>query len=343
VRIGLALALALTLAFSVGACHRKNKASAADNLTSPSSPSLAGASLLAASAEPAAKSEEAPARPVCPTLDASKLEPFATCTTKVVKTPVPDIDDAKDTMRSFYDRLAELERGTAKKPLRIAMYGDSNLTSDFLTGHLRRVLQERYGDAGHGWVSLSRPWGSYRHEDVVMLGFWPMFKLYAPTTHVSGDKQYGFANMAAQSSEGGAAAWAATTKDPKAKVGQAVSHFELHYLKQPRGGSFTLQIDKKDLRTVDTKASAFELGIEEVDVEEGPHEIRGVVTGSGPVRFFGVSLDKAGTGAPAKPGVQLDSLGAGALNFERLTWVANDTRKAGLQKRAYDLVIVWLA
>jgi hypothetical protein len=146
--------------------------------------------------------------------------------------------------------------------------------------------------------------------------------------------------MAAQSAEGGAAAWAATTKDPKAKVGQAVSHFEMHYLKQPRGGTFTLQIDKKDLRTVDTKASAFELGIEEVDVEEGAHEIRGVITGNGPVRFFGVSLDRPG--AAPKPGIQIDSLGAGALNFERLTWVANDTRKVGLQKRAYDLVILWL-
>jgi hypothetical protein len=333
-------ALALLLALSASAtsgCRPKKK----DGSAAPaSSGGGGGAAALVASADPTVKQATPAAKPTCPALDASKIEPFATCTTKVVKTPVPDIADEKGTMRSFYDHLAEQERGTATRPLRIAMYGDSNLTSDFISGHLRRVLQERYGDAGHGWVSLSRPWGSYRHEDVVMLGFWPMFKLYAPTTHVAGDKQYGFANMAAQSSEGGAAAWAATTKDPKAKVGQAVSHFELHYLKQPRGGTFTLQIDKKDLRTVDTKAAAFELGIEEVDVEEGPHEIRGVITGSGPVRFFGVSLDKPG--APPKPGIQLDSLGAGALNFERLTWVANDTRKAGLQKRAYDLVILWL-
>jgi lysophospholipase L1-like esterase len=306
---------------------------------------LAASALAAAPAAPTAPADakEAP-KPTCAALDVSKVTPFAECTTRVVKTPVPDIVDPKATLASFYDRLAELERGTATRPVRIAIYGDSNLTSDFLPGHLRRVFQERYGDAGHGWVSLSRPWGSYRHEDVVMAGFWPMFKLYAPTTHVTGDKQYGFANMAAESSEVGAAAWAATTKDAKAKVGQNVSRFELHYLKQPRGGSFTMQIDRTDLKTIDTKAPAFEAGIETIDVEDGPHELRGVVKGTGPVRFFGVSLDRKPPPVDGKPrpGFQVDSLGAGALNYERCTWVAKETRKAQLEQRAYDLVVIWL-
>jgi lysophospholipase L1-like esterase len=297
---------------------------------------------LASAAAAASLTPSAAAVPTCPSLEAAKIAPFATCSAKVVKTPVPEIEDGAGSLAPLYERLAEVERGTAKRPLRIGIYGDSNLTSDFLPGHLRRVLQARYGDAGHGWVSLSKPWGSYRHEDVAHAGFWPMFKLYAPTTHLVGDRQYGFANMAAQSSEIGAAAWAGTTKDAKAKVGQNVSHFELHFLKQPRGGSFTIQIDKKDLRTIDTKAPAFEAGIEEVDVEDGPHELRCVVRGDGPVRLFGTSLDRAPSGDGAKPGIQIDSLGAGALNYERLTWVANDTRRVQLARRNYDAVIIWL-
>ena len=331
----LALLALLTLT-GLGACRPKKKDTAP--------PTGQATTLLAASGSAAPIAKEAEPKPepqaACAPLEPDKIAPLATCTDKVVKTPLPEIVDPTNTMASFWERLAELERGTATRPVRIAIYGDSNLTSDFLSGHLRRVLQTRYGDAGHGWVSLSRPWGSYRHEDVVMLGFWPMFKLCAPTTHLCADKQYGFASMAAQSSEGGAAAWAGTTKDPKAVVGKEVSHFELHYLKQPRGGTFTLQIDKKDLKTIDTKAPAFEAGIEEVDVDEGPHELRGVITGTGPVRFFGVSLDRPG--AAGKPGIQVDSLGAGALQYERLTWVAKDTRKAQLEKRGYDLVILWL-
>jgi len=269
--------------------------------------------------------------------------PLATCGTNVVKTPVPAIEDATSSLGAFFERLAVTERVLAGGPkparfLRIAVYGDSNLTSDFLTGHLRRTLQSRWGDAGHGWISLSRPWGSYRHEDVVMAGFWPMFKLYAPTTHLVGDKQYGFANMAAQSREIGAAAWAGTTKDAKAVVGRSVASFELHYLKQPYGGSFRVEIDRKEVREVSTRATAFEAGIETFDVEDGPHEIRAVVRGDGPVRWFGTSLDRP----QVTEGVQIDSLGAGALQFERLGWVAPETRRVQLDRRAYDLVVVWL-
>ncbi|MBX3197721.1 MAG: hypothetical protein KF894_06225 [Labilithrix sp.] len=304
-------------------------------------PTAEDAAADAARSEDAPAAKEAPASAACAPLEAAGVAPLATCSASVVKTPVPEIVDEGRSLAPFFDRLAALERGTATRPLRVAIYGDSNLTSDFLPGHLRRVLQARYGDAGHGWVSLSKPWGSYRHEDVVHAGFWPMFKLYAPTTHLAGDKQYGFANMAAESNEIGASAWAATTKDAKAKVGQSVARFELHYLKQPRGGSFTVQIDRKDVRAIETRAPAFEAGIETFEVDDGPHELRCVVRGDGKVRLFGTSLDRTGEGGD-KPGIQIDSLGAGALNYERLTWVAKETRRAQLARRAYDLVVIWL-
>jgi hypothetical protein len=288
----------------------------------------------------------APPSPVCAPLDASKIAPFATCTTKVVKIPVPEIEDETGSLAPFYRKVAQVERKEATKPLRIGMYGDSNLTSDFISGHLRRVLQARWGDAGHGWISLSRPWGSYRHEDVSTGGMWNLFKQWAPTTHVCPDREYGFANMAAESNEIGAAGWAGTTKNEKAEVGKAVTQFELHYLKQKGGGSLRVEIDKKEVKTISTKTEGetkFDLGVETFPVDEGPHEIRVFVRGDGKVRIFGTSLDRfPATFDPEKPGVQLDSLGAGALNYERLTWVANDVRKPGLQKRNYDLVILWL-
>lgn len=353
------LPLFVVVITGAGACKpRANKGGSNPDLASSAATVSAASSAAPASGDAAAPIGRETA-PACPALDVAKVAPFATCGTTVVKTPPPDIVDADQALAPLYERLAQLERGVPAKTLRIAIYGDSNLTSDFLPGHLRRVLQARYGDAGHGWVSLSRPWGSYRHEDVEMKGFWPMFKLYAPTTHISGDKQYGFANMAAESSDNGAAAWAATTKDPKAQVGKSVSHFELHFLKQPRGGALRIEVDRKEVRTVDTKAPAFEAAWESVDVEDGAHEIRAAVVGTGPVRLFGVSLDRLPDGSPihsgdagargtsgrgiaAKPGAQIDSLGAGALNYERLTWVANDTRRAQLVQRDYDAIFVWL-
>jgi hypothetical protein len=339
------MAVVPCLAATLG-CHARKDPAPTAKESPPATGSIASAQLTPGAApatDAAVPNGGAAAAPECTALETAKVTPFATCGTNVVKTPVPDIEDPTHSLAPFYERLAELERGAGARPLRIGMYGDSNLTSDFISAHLRRVLQSRYGDGGHGWISMSKPWGSYRHEDVNFAGFWPMFKLYAPTTHTTRDKQYGFANMAAESNEIGAAAWAGTTKDAKAKVGQTVTQFELHYLKQPRGGSFTVLIDKKEVRKVETRAEAFEAGVDTFDVEEGPHEIRCVVRGDGPVRLFGTSLDRASTD-PAKPGIQLDSLGAGALNFERMTgiWVAKDTRRAQLERRNYDVVVLWL-
>lgn len=351
----LASAITIGLLGAWVGCHSKGSGSKESKESKEETPP-AGSVTPFAAAVPVDASGPAGA-PICEPLDASKIAPFATCTTKVVKTPVPEIEDETGSLAPFYRKVAQVERKAATKPLRIGMYGDSNLTSDFLSGHLRRVLQARWGDAGHGWISLSRPWGSYRHEDVSTGGMWNLFKQWAPTTHVCPDKEYGFANMAAESNEIGAAGWAGTTKNEKAAVGRAVTQFELHFLKQKNGGSFRVEIDKKEVKTVSTKlepsatdpstakggAAKFELGVETFPVDEGPHELRVFVRGDGKVRIFGTSLDRFPSPFdPSKPGVQFDSLGAGALNYERLTWVANDVRRPGLEKRDYDLVILWL-
>lgn len=325
----------LCFATAAFACHvgKKNDDRPDASVTTNAASANGATAAPSTSSSPAAKE----AKPACAAPDPEKIAKFDCASSKVVKTPVPEFIDPKNVMAPFYEKVIALARGTSKQRLRIGIYGDSNLTSDFMPGHLRRVLQGRFGDGGHGWISFSRPWGSYKHEDVDAKGFWPMFKLYAPTTHVAQNKQYGFANMAAESKEIGAAAWAGTTKDPKAKVGQTVKSFEIHYLKQPFGGSFDIKLDGNVIRTVKTRADAYEAGIEVVDAEtDAAHQIRVEVKGDGYVRFFGTSMDREG------PSIQIDSLGAGALNYERLTWVADDVRKPQWEKRAYDLVIVWL-
>lgn len=326
----------------VGLCPACKKKGA----TGPEPPSLLAAH-MDASAEVAMLGDAgteggtAAANASCAPLQPQEIAPLAECDAKIVKTPVPEIVDAKGSLNAFYEKLATLERGTADKPVRIAIYGDSNLTSDFLPGHLRRVLQARYGDAGHGYVALSRPWLSYRHEDVSMGGFWgPSFTYCSPTTNLCHDKHYGFANLASETNELGMAVWAGTTKDAKAPIGQKVSHFELHYALRPGGGSFTVQIDKKDVKTIKTAADEWGVTTESFDVEDGPHELRCIARGDGKVRWYGVSLDRPAD--KPKTGIQVDSLGTGAMNFERFKWVSDGTRREQLKKRDYDLVVVWL-
>src|SRR5206468_11230976 len=114
----------------------------------------------------------------------------------IVDVAVPPILDAKHTLVPFYERLAELARGRAKHHVKIGMYGDSNLTADAMSGRMRRQLQGRFGDGGHGYVALARPWEWYSHNDIHHDGHWKLWKQVATSTGKVPDGHYGFANIA---------------------------------------------------------------------------------------------------------------------------------------------------
>lgn len=335
--------LFLAIAFAASGCHGKKK----DTPT----PSDGGAVTLTASsvdaAAPSAKAASSEAQ--CPAADREKLAPFVV-DHSAIKAAVPEIEDSKEAMASFYDKVIALARGkTGRDHVRIGVYGDSNLTSDHLTGHMRRQLQARFGDGGHGFVALARPWAWYTHEDVHHHGTWPLFKQMDCTTDPVPGHRYGFANMAAESSTGGAAAWVGTA-DASSPVGTTASEFDVYFMKQPRGGSFDLVLDKKVVRTVSTKSDEIGAGFEKIETTDEAHELKCVVKGDGVVRLFGATLERSASSsrpAPAEPsvregGIVVDSLGTGAMNFQRFMLVESEIRKAQLEHRKYDLVIVWL-
>ena len=44
--------------------------------------------------------------------------------------------------------------------------GDSHTAGDSLAGELRFRLQRAFGDGGHGYLHVGKPWSSYRHRNV---------------------------------------------------------------------------------------------------------------------------------------------------------------------------------
>lgn len=274
--------------------------------------------------------------PVCPPPDPKKIAAFDV-DAKVIGADVPAIVDPSGSLASFEDKILALARGTAKKPIRIGFYGDSNLTSDFMTGHMRRELQARFGDAGHGYVALARPWAWYSHEDVHHHGTWPLFHQFDCTTDPVVGHRYGFANIASESAKPGASAWVATA-DADAKVGRTASRFEVYYLKQPKGGTFDILLDGKPHKKVDTAAPDFSAGYEAIETTDAAHEVKCVVRGDYSVRLYGTTLERDAV----EGGIVVDSLGTGALNFQRFMMTEPLVRKNQLEHRKYDLVFVWL-
>lgn len=177
---------------------------------------------------------ETPKKPACPAID---LTPPEIAHEDGIDVDVPEIVDESESLNHFYEKLAAVTRGTAKDHVRIAMYGDSNMTMDFITGHMRRYFQKKFGDAGHGWVSMGRPWDWYHHMDVRHGAFKKSWLHYAVSTSPAWDKLIGFSGIAAQSVHPNAVAYVQTA-DKGAPIGTTASSFEIYYLARPKAGTF---------------------------------------------------------------------------------------------------------
>ena len=103
--------LALALALALVACRDRRNAVARADAASASAPM------------------NTPPPTACAPLDTANLARF-TCASPLLDVPIPPVLDPNATLTSFYERIASLSRGAASGHVRIAMYGDSNLTAD---------------------------------------------------------------------------------------------------------------------------------------------------------------------------------------------------------------------
>src|SRR3974390_2024028 len=76
------------------------------------------------------------------------------------------LDDSNGALDSFYKALLRTEKGAPGAVTRIVHYGDSPTTADLITGDVRAMLQQRFGDAGHGFILAAKPWAWYQHRGV---------------------------------------------------------------------------------------------------------------------------------------------------------------------------------
>ena len=267
------------------------------------------------------------AEPICPALEVDLPDIAVGGEDK----PVPDIV-APERLEPFYRKVAALLRGNADDHIRIAVYGDSNLTMDHLTGAMRRWLQLRHGDAGHGFVALGRPWSHYRHMDVrhdVGKGW----TSYACSTDPIYDNRYGISGIVAESAYGGAKSWVATA-DEGAPIGRTASRFEVYYLRGPRWGSFDIYVDDQKARTVDAHSDDISLGVERLDVPDAPHRLSVHATDRRRrVRLFGATLERG------SPSFVIDSFGVGAMNTASQGREDPAINREMLAHRGYDLII----
>lgn len=249
--------------------------------------------------------------------------------------PVPAIVNAAH-LAPFFERAAQLMQGWARDHVRIAVYGDSNHTQDHITGQLRRRLQLRYGDAGHGFVALGQPWSHYRHKDVRHEGR-SGFEVFAVTTKPTFDNAYGLGGIAAESLWRNAKSWVATADPATSSIGTRVSQVEVFFLRKRWYGPLEIRVDGQRHSMVSTRGPKRALGFHRLELDDGPHELHFVAASAKhPIRLLGAVLERE------QPGFVIDSFGVGALNTKSLAREDPEINRAMLRQRDYDLIIFML-
>ncbi|MGH9720826.1 MAG: GDSL-type esterase/lipase family protein, partial [Bryobacteraceae bacterium] len=207
---------------------------------------------------------------------------------------------------------------------RIVHYGDSPTTADMITGDTRRLLQKQFGDAGHGFCLVGKPWAWYDHNGVaIQASEWTV----DPASQAK--VRDGFFGLGGVSFRGGTSA--ATRITLKESGHESI---EISFLRLPGGGEFTVHADDKLMGTVQTLDKTLSPGFAEFPVPSSARHFRIQVT-AGVVRMFGVLFHKH------SPGIEYDSLGLNGAYISVLAKMFDEKHWAEqLRRRKPDLVII---
>jgi lysophospholipase L1-like esterase len=238
-------------------------------------------------------------------------------------------DPSGKALDAFYAALAKTKAKEKGAVTRILHYGDSVLTSDYISGTMRRKLQADFGDAGHGFLLTANPWEWYFHNDVQHGASegWKSSRITGPTTK---DGFYGLGGVTFKGSPG-ASAWFATSEG-KNTHGKNVSRFDVYYLETPHGGEVEAKYDGK-VETFSTKGDTNASKIKSFTVPDGESKLTLRVLAGNP-RMFGVALERD------QPGVVYDALGANGARSEMLEQIDEKHLADQMALRKPSLIIL---
>ena len=213
-----------------------------------------------------------------------KRKPGTAMVQRGMRVSVEPLSDPANSLRSFYEAIERVERGEEGVRVRVAHYGDSPTTADLITADVRSLLQKRFGDGGHGFHLIAKPWAWYGHRGVDSDS--SGWDIEASNLSRHRDGYYGYGGVSFRGGSG------ARAKFRWKEAGYA--RVEIAYRKQESGGSFVVEGCGERLGEQDTAGEAQD-GFAEFELAG---ECRDVVVRveSGAVRLYGLQFLKPGSG-----------------------------------------------
>ena len=231
--------------------------------------------------------------------------------------------DNNGALDHFYAALRELHSGQSRRTVRIVHYGDSPTTADLITGDARDLLQERFGNAGPGFILIAKPWAWYGHHGVDVSGAgWKIDTAVGSMREAN----YGLGGAVFTGPVGATSTLHLTAHDS--------TSIEVQYFAQPNGGNLDISADGAPAGTISTAADTKQNASTSVALPPGTRQVKLTVSG-GPVQVFGVIF---GTD---DPGLSYDCIGLNGASTTVMSRAFNpQTFSAALEHRNPDLVVI---
>jgi lysophospholipase L1-like esterase len=230
--------------------------------------------------------------------------------------------DNNGALDHFYETLRQLHSGQ-RHTVRIVHYGDSPTTADLITGDARDLLQERFGNAGPGFILVAKPWAWYGHHGVDVSG--DGWKIDTAVGSMR-EADYGLGGAIFTGPVGATSTFHLSSHDS--------TSIEVEFLAQPNGGSLEISADGQSDGTISTAADAKQNAAAALPIPAGSRVIKLTVIGS-PVQLFGVAFGRD------NPGITYDSIGLNGASTTVMSRAFNPTTFAvSLEHRNPDLVVI---
>ena len=213
------------------------------------------------------------------------------------------LDAPPGSLDNLFQGLEAAEQHQQNGRVLLAFFGDSHTAGDSMTSRIRHTLQDKFGDAGRGFVAAGRPPAKHYYQRDVHYGASGQWKA-AVGGHKQDPEPYGIAGLRVYGEKKGAQLWIETCADCAA--GKVVSQYEVFYLAAPDHGLLKYRVDDQPWQQLPTKTAPIEAphpAQQVIAVPEGPHKLTFEHGGGGVIDLFGVAMERQ------KPGVIVDSLG----------------------------------
>jgi lysophospholipase L1-like esterase len=231
--------------------------------------------------------------------------------------------DNNGALDHFYAALRDLHTSQSRRTVRIVHYGDSPTTADLITGDARDLLQERFGNAGPGFILIAKPWAWYGHHGVDVSGTgWKIDTAVGSMREAN----YGLGGAIFTGPVGATSTIHLTAHDS--------TSVEVEYLEEPGGGNIDVTADGASVGTVTTAGDTKKDADTTIPIPPGTKQVKLTVSSS-PVQVFGVVFGRDDRG------LTYDSIGLNGASTTVMSRAFNpQTFSEALEHRNPDLVVI---